>query len=393
MKTLALKELDGVLAEWPFYMERAIGLAASVFNATPNPRVGCVIVKEGRVIGEGWHSAAGEKHAEIVALENAGSLVKNSTAFVSLEPCAHQGRTPPCTEALIAAGVDRVVIASVDPDERVSGRGIKALEEANIEVYQLLDFDQQARSINPGFFKRQELGMPFVRLKLAMSIDGRTALSNGKSKWITSPEARKDVQKLRAQSCAIVTGIGTILLDDPSLTVRTSELGLDEKQLKYNQVSLSKNPTRVVIGDYKKIPATAKVIHSEGMVKFFTSDKVLGEFKYPENVEIVEINSNQERVDLASVLERLASELKFNEVLVEAGPTLSAEFIKQNLVDEFITYNAPKILGSDAKPLINFTGLSSLEESIKFSVKEICEVGSDIKTTFIPNLRKCSQEL
>jgi len=393
MKTLALKELDGVLAEWPFYMERAIGLAASVFNATPNPRVGCVIVKEGRVIGEGWHSAAGEKHAEIVALENAGSLVKNSTAFVSLEPCAHQGRTPPCTEALIAAGVDRVVIASVDPDERVSGRGIKALEEANIEVYQLLDFDQQARSINPGFFKRQELGMPFVRLKLAMSIDGRTALSNGKSKWITSPEARKDVQKLRAQSCAIVTGIGTILLDDPSLTVRTSELGLDEKQLKYNQVSLSKNPTRVVIGDYKKIPATAKVIHSEGMVKFFTSDKVLGEFKYPENVEIVEINSNQERVDLASVLERLASDLKFNEVLVEAGPTLSAEFIKQNLVDEFITYNAPKILGSDAKPLINFTGLSSLEESIKFSVKEICEVGSDIKTTFIPNLRKCSQEL
>ena len=393
MKTLALKELDGVLAEWPFYMERAIGLAASVFNATPNPRVGCVIVKEGRVIGEGWHSAAGEKHAEIVALENAGSFVKNSTAFVSLEPCAHQGRTPPCTEALIAAGVDRVVIASVDPDERVSGRGIKALEEANIEVYQLLDFDQQARSINPGFFKRQELGMPFVRLKLAMSIDGRTALSNGKSKWITSPEARKDVQKLRAQSCAIVTGIGTILLDDPSLTVRTSELGLDEKQLKYNQVSLSKNPTRVVIGDYKKIPATAKVIHSEGMVKFFTSDKVLGEFKYPENVEIVEINSNQERVDLASVLERLASDLKFNEVLVEAGPTLSAEFIKQNLVDEFITYNAPKILGSDAKPLINFTGLSSLEESIKFSVKEICEVGSDIKTTFIPNLRKCSQEL
>lgn len=393
MKTLALKELDGVLAEWPFYMERAIELAASVFNATPNPRVGCVIVKEGVVIGEGWHSAAGEKHAEIVALENAGSLVKNSTAFVSLEPCAHQGRTPPCTEALIAAGVDRVVIASVDPDERVSGRGIEALEEANIEVYQLLDFDQQARSINPGFFKRQELGVPFVRLKLAMSIDGRTALSNGKSKWITSPEARKDVQKLRAQSCAIATGTGTILLDDPSLTVRTSELGLDEKQLKYNQASLSKNPIRVVIGDYKKIPDTAKVIHSEGMVKFFTSDKILGEFKYPENVEIVGVNSNQGGVDLTSVLKYLASESKCNEVLIEAGPTLSAEFIKQNLVDEFITYNAPKILGSDARPLINFTGLSSLEESIKFSVKEICEVGSDIKTTFVPNLRKCSQEL
>ena len=393
MKTLALKELDGLLAEWPFHMERAIELAASVFNATPNPRVGCVIVKEGVIIGEGWHSAAGEKHAEIVALENAGSLVKNSTAFVSLEPCAHQGRTPPCTEALIAAGVDRVVIASVDPDERVSGRGIKALEAANIEVFQLLDFDQQARAINPGFFKRQELGVPFVRLKLAMSIDGRTALSNGKSKWITSPEARKDVQKLRAQSCAIATGTGTILLDDPSLTVRTAELGLDEKQLKYNKASLSKSPTRIVIGDYKKIPATAKVIHNGGMVKFFTSDNISNEVNYPENVEIVEVNSNHGRVDLASVLKFLASESKYNEILIEAGPTLSAEFIKHNLVDEFITYNAPKILGSDAKPLINFTGLSSLEESIKFSVKEICEVGSDIKTTFIPNQKKCSQEL
>ena len=393
MKTLALKELDGLLAEWPFHMERAIELAASVFNATPNPRVGCVIVKEGVIIGEGWHSAAGEKHAEIVALENAGSLVKNSTAFVSLEPCAHQGRTPPCTEALIAAGVDRVVIASVDPDERVSGRGIKALEAANIEVFQLLDFDQQARAINPGFFKRQELGVPFVRLKLAMSIDGRTALSNGKSKWITSPEARKDVQKLRAQSCAIATGTGTILLDDPSLTVRTAELGLDEKQLKYNKASLSKSPTRIVIGDYKKIPATAKVIHNGGMVKFFTSDNISNEVNYPENVEIVEVNSNHGRVDLSSVLKFLASESKYNEILIEAGPTLSAEFIKHNLVDEFITYNAPKILGSDAKPLINFTGLSSLEESIKFSVKEICEVGSDIKTTFIPNQKKCSQEL
>ena len=393
MKTLALKELDGVLAKWPLYMKRAIELATSVFNATPNPRVGCVIVKKGEVIGEGWHSAAGEKHAEIVALENAGSCVNNSTAFVSLEPCAHQGRTPPCTEALIAAGVDRVVIASVDPDERVSGRGIKALEGANIEVFQLLDFDQQARAINPGFFKRQELGMPFVRLKLAMSIDGRTALSNGKSKWITSPEARKDVQKLRAHSCAIATGIGTILQDNPSLTVRTSELGLNKTQLKYNEFSLSRSPTRVVIGDYKKIPATANVICNKGLVTFFTSDKISNNITYPENVEIVELNANQGRVDLKSVLKYLASESKYNEVLIEAGPTLSAEFIKQNLVDEFITYNAPKILGSDAKPLINFTGLSSLEESIKFTVKEICEVGSDIKTTFIPNLRKCSQEL
>ena len=393
MKTLTLKELDGELAEWPFYMDKAIGLATSVFNATPNPRVGCVIVKDGSVIGEGWHSAAGEKHAEIVALEDAGSSAKNSTAFVSLEPCAHQGRTPPCSEALIAAGVDRVVIASVDPDERVSGRGIKALERANIKVFHLLDFDERAKAVNPGFFKRQEFGKPFVRLKLAMSIDGRTALSNGKSKWITSAEARRDVQRLRAQSCAIVTGIGTILMDDPSLTVRIPELGMDDMQLKHNKISLSKSPVRVVIGDYKKIPATAKVIQNKGVVRFFTSGKGCCVIDYPENVQIVEINSDNKRVDLESVLVSLASELKCNEVLVEAGPTLSADFIDQGLVDEFIIYKAPKILGSDAKPLINYTGLTSLDKSINFSVKEVCRLGADIKTTFIPNLRKCSQEL
>ena len=393
MKTLTLKELDGELAEWPFYMDKAIGLAASVFNATPNPRVGCVIVKGGSVIGEGWHSAAGEKHAEIVALEDAGPAAKNSTAFVSLEPCAHQGRTPPCSEALIAAEVDRVVIASVDPDERVSGRGIKALEEANIKVFHLLDFDDRARAVNPGFFKRQEFAKPFVRLKLAMSIDGRTALSNGKSKWITSSEARKDVQRLRAQSCAIVTGIGTILMDDPSLTVRIPELGIDDMQLKYNEMSLSKSPARVVIGDYKKIPATAKVIHNEGAVKFFTSAKGGSVTNYPENVEIFEIKSDSKRVDLESVLVSLASDSKCNEVLVEAGPTLSADFIDQGLVDEFITYKAPKILGSDAKPLINYTGLTSLDKSINFSVKEVCRLGSDIKTTFIPSFKECSQEL
>ena len=210
MKILTSQQLIGSFADWPSHMQRSIELAATVFNTTPNPRVGCVIVKDGQIVGEGWHSAAGQKHAEIVALERAGELANSSTAFVSLEPCAHTGRTPPCTKALISAGIGKVVIASVDPDERVSGRGIAALESANIEVFQLKDFDEKARAINPGFFKRHELGVPFVRLKLAMSIDGRTALSNGESKWITSAEARRDVQKLRAKSCAIVTGLSLI---------------------------------------------------------------------------------------------------------------------------------------------------------------------------------------
>ena len=385
MKILTSQQLIGSFADWPSHMQRSIELAATVFNTTPNPRVGCVIVKDGQIVGEGWHSAAGQKHAEIVALERAGELANSSTAFVSLEPCAHTGRTPPCTKALISAGIGQVVIASVDPDERVSGRGIAALESANIEVFQLKDFDEKARAINPGFFKRHELGVPFVRLKLAMSIDGRTALSNGESKWITSVEARRDVQKLRAKSCAIVTGMGTVLLDNPALTVRTKELGLDEEQLEKNKISLSEGPIRVVVGDHKKIPDTAKIIATPGSVKLFTSRSNAGEVKYANNVEVIPVDSDQERVNLRSVLVFLASQTKCNEVLVEAGPTLSAEFIKLKLVDEFIVYSAPKILGSDSRPLISLTGLSSLDEAINFSIKEVTEVGSDIKTTFIPN--------
>ena len=385
MKILTSQQLIGSFADWPLHMQRSIELAATVFNTTPNPRVGCVIVKDGQIVGEGWHSAAGQKHAEVVALERAGELANSSTAFVSLEPCAHTGRTPPCTKALIGAGIGQVVIASVDPDERVSGRGIAALESANIEVFQLKDFDEKARAINPGFFKRHELGVPFVRLKLAMSIDGRTALSNGESKWITSAEARRDVQKLRAKSCAIVTGMGTVLLDNPALTVRTKELGLDEEQLEKNKISLSEGPIRVVVGDHKKIPDTAKIIATPGSVKLFTSRSNAGEVKYANNVEVIPVDSDQERVNLRSVLVFLASQTKCNEVLVEAGPTLSAEFIKRKLVDEFIVYSAPKILGSDSRPLISLTGLSSLDEAINFSIKEVTEVGSDIKTTFIPN--------
>ena len=218
-----------------------------------------------------------------------------------------------------------------------------------------------------------------------MSIDGRTALSNGESKWITSVEARRDVQKLRAKSCAIVTGMGTVLLDNPALTVRTKELGLDEEQLKKNKISLSEGPIRVVVGDHKKIPDTAKIIATPGSVKLFTSRCNAGEVKYANNVEVIPVDSDQERVNLRSVLVFLASQTKCNEVLVEAGPTLSAEFIKRKLVDEFIVYSAPKILGSDSRPLISLTGLSSLDEAINFSIKEVTEVGSDIKTTFIPN--------
>jgi len=209
MKKISNNELDESILNWPIYMQRALDLACNVLNTTPNPRVGCVLVKGDRVVGEGWHVAAGEDHAEIMALKQAGANAESALAFVSLEPCAHVGRTGPCSSALIEAGVSKVIVASIDPNPEVAGQGVSNLLDAGIEVIQLVDFDQVARQINPGYFKRRESGLPFVRCKLAMSLDGRTALANGESKWITGPAARADVQRLRAESSAIITGIET----------------------------------------------------------------------------------------------------------------------------------------------------------------------------------------
>ena len=227
MKALQNQQLNPAILEWPVYMRRALQLAGNVLCTTPNPRVGCIIVNNNSVVGEGWHIAAGQAHAEVMALQSAGDLTQGATAFVSLEPCAHRGRTGPCSQALIKAGIAIVVVAGVDPDERVAGQGIRDLETAGIEVFHLTDFESEARDLNAGYFKRQESGLPLVRLKLAMSLDGRTALANGESKWITGKEARADVQKLRASSSAVITGINTVLSDDPALNVRANELALN----------------------------------------------------------------------------------------------------------------------------------------------------------------------
>ena len=392
MQTLRNTELDALQTAWPQHMQRAIQLAASVFSAAPNPRVGCVIVGGNAeagdsVLGEGWHQGAGLSHAEPVAIANAIRLAAGSTAFVTLEPCCHTGRTGPCSSALIEAGVSRVVIASKDPNPKVSGGGIAALEAAGVEVFFLQDFEDSARRLNRGFFSRLERRRPFVRCKLAMSLDGRTALANGESKWITGAEARSDVQRLRAECDAIVTGIETVLADDPALTLRQAELKLNAQQLVWNELRLSNPPLRVVLDSRGRLSETAKIVTEPGRCIAY---RLHGANSFAEASSPVEERSapntgeSLSRVDLLSVLESLAELDECNEVLVEAGATLSGSFIEAGLVDELIVFIAPKLLGSDGRPLLGMSGLNELSDAIEFKVESLEQVGADIKVTLRP---------
>ena len=392
MQTLRNTELDALQTAWPQHMQRAIQLAASVFSAAPNPRVGCVIVGGNAeagdsVLGEGWHQGAGLPHAEPVAIANAIRLAAGSTAFVTLEPCCHTGRTGPCSSALIEAGVSRVVIASKDPNPKVSGGGIAALEAAGVEVFFLQDFEDGARRLNRGFFSRLERRRPFVRCKLAMSLDGRTALANGESKWITGAEARSDVQRLRAECDAIVTGIETVLADDPAMTLRQAELGLNAQQLVWNELRLSNPPLRVVLDSRGRLSEAAKIVTEPGRCIAY---RLHGANSFAEASSSVEARlapntgESPSRVDLLSVLESLAELDECNEVLVEAGATLSGSFIEAGLVDELIIYIAPKLLGSDGRPLLGMSGLNELSDAIEFKVESVEQVGADIKVTLRP---------
>ncbi|MBT4781832.1 MAG: bifunctional diaminohydroxyphosphoribosylaminopyrimidine deaminase/5-amino-6-(5-phosphoribosylamino)uracil reductase RibD [Gammaproteobacteria bacterium] len=392
MQTLRNTELDALQTAWPQHMQRAIQLAASVFSAAPNPRVGCVIVGGNAeagdsVLGEGWHQGAGLPHAEPVAIANAIRLAAGSTAFVTLEPCCHTGRTGPCSSALIEAGVSRVVIASKDPNPKVSGGGIAALEAAGVEVFFLQDFEDGARRLNRGFFSRLERRRPFVRCKLAMSLDGRTALANGESKWITGAEARSDVQRLRAECDAIVTGIETVLADDPAMTLRQAELGLSAQQLVWNELRLSNPPLRVVLDSRGRLSETAKIVTEPGRCIAYRLDGANSSVEASSPIAVrLAPNSGESvsRVSLLSVLESLAELDECNEVLVEAGATLSGSFIEAGLVDELIVYIAPKLLGSDGRPLLGMSGLNELSDAIEFKVESVEQVGADIKVTLRP---------
>ena len=391
MKVVHNSELEESSANWPNHMQRAIDLACSVLTTTPNPRVGCVITLNDTVLAEGWHTAAGQAHAEAAALQNSQRDVTGGTAFVSLEPCNHQGKTGPCSDALIAAGVSRVVIAMSDPNPAVAGEGIKKLEAAGIEVFHLVDFQASARAINVGFLKRWEKGRPYVRMKMAMSLDGRTALANGESKWISGAASRADVQKLRAQSSAIITGVGTVLADDPKLTVRLEELGLSEAQLLSNAQNLQRQPLRVVLDSKLQTPAVASILSAEGAAVIYTGAAAnIADYVHGDTVDIRALDSSDSGVNLISVLESLAADYECNEVLLEAGPTLCGAFLKQGLADELIVYIAPRIFGSDARPLLTLKGIESLADTFDFTIFEMQQIGDDIKVTLQPSTQTVS---
>lgn len=343
------------------YMTRALQLAEQgLWTTDPNPRVGCVIVKDGEVVGEGWHHKAGEPHAEINALNMAKEKAKNSTVYVTLEPCCHFGRTPPCSQALILAGVSRVVVAMVDPNPKVAGQGLAQLQAAGIETESGV-LQEQAETLNIGFIKRMREKLPFVRLKLAMSLDGRTAMKNGESQWITSSDARADVQRWRARSSAILTGINTILADDPALTVRLP--------------NIPHQPLRVVLDTQLRISPHAKIFKENGRNLILTSKKTSSIFP---NTEIKQIPLKDNRLNLLEVCKTLA-EHEVNELFVECGATLAGAFISEKLVDELILYVAPTFLGDQARGLLQLPQLIHLQDRINFQIKEIRHIGQDLR--------------
>lgn len=361
-------------------MARAVKLAArGQYTCMPNPLVGCVITSGDSVVGEGWHQFAGQAHAEVNALERTGSQAKDTTAYVTLEPCSHYGRTPPCADALIAAGVSRVVYGMTDPNPSVAGQGLEKLRQAGITVDGPI-LEAEARQLNKGFIKRQEQGLPLVTIKLAMSLDGRTAMESGESQWITGAAARQDVQRLRAKSCAIVTGIGTVLHDDPSLTVRADELGF-ENTAEAAKVA-ARQPLRVVVDSQLKTPADAKVLSSEGEVFIVTA----GNNTLKNNTEVVCLAENNGQVDLPALL-TLLTEKECNNVLVEAGAELAGAFLQAGLVDEFVVYMAPKLLGSSARPLLTLP-FERMDQQVSLDIQDVRQVGDDLRITAKPVVRE-----
>lgn len=362
------------------FMARVFRLAERGFYTTmPNPRVGCLLVKEGQVIAEGWHERAGEGHAEVNALRVAGENARGATAYVSLEPCSHQGRTGPCSQALVDAGVSRVVYAMEDPNPLVSGRGIELLRNASVEVDGPI-LEDDARALNPGFIRRMERKLPYVRCKMAMSMDGRTAMASGESKWITGPKARADVQRLRARSCAIISGVGSILQDNASLTVRVDELGLPNAE-----AAAAKQPLRVILDSQLRTPRNALMFKQSTPILLVHNGQVdEAQLKdWPEFVELIALPAKDGRIDLQALVRELANR-QCNEVLVEAGANLAGSFLRRGLLDEIVIYMAPKLLGSNALPLFNLP-LDTMSAALSLKIKDVRAVGRDWRITAVPD--------
>jgi diaminohydroxyphosphoribosylaminopyrimidine deaminase/5-amino-6-(5-phosphoribosylamino)uracil reductase len=361
------------------YMARALELARKgVYSTHPNPRVGCVIVRDGEVVGEGWHVRAGEPHAEVHALRQAGDKAKGATAYVTLEPCSHHGRTPPCADALVNAGVVRVVAAMQDPNPDVAGRGLLRLMSAGIAVQSGV-LEGEALAINKGFLKRMEHGLPYVRVKLAMSLDGRTAMASGESQWITGPEARSAVQRLRAQSSVVLTGADTVLADQARLTVRPDELGLNAE---LTALAVTRPPLRVLVDGRLRVPLDAPFFKAGSALVVTCAAASARERYHEEGHEMLALPSSGGHVDLRKLLVELASR-GVNDVLVEAGPKLAGAFTRLGLVDEFQIFVAGKFMGSSARPLLDLP-LAQMSEALELKIIEMRAVGNDWRVIAIP---------
>lgn len=361
------------------FMARALELARrGRFTTMPNPNVGCVIVKDGKIVGEGYHQRAGEPHAEVYALRMAGDLARGATAYVTLEPCSHHGRTPPCCDALIAAGVSRVVAAMQDPNPQVAGRGLYRLQQAGIEVSHGLMMGE-AEALNRGFLKRMRTGFPYVQLKLGASLDGRTAMASGESQWITSPQARRDVQRLRAQSSAILSSSATVLADDPAFTVRWNEL--DDLSPVDMTVSPSRQPVRVIVDSQNRVTPQHNIIQQPGQT--WLARYAPDSQSWPQDVEQLVIAPHQGHIDLVVLMMQLGRR-QMNNVWVEAGPALSGALLQAGLVDELIIYLAPKLLGTDARGLCTLPGLEKLIDAPEFVFSQIRQTGPDLCLHLIP---------
>lgn len=353
------------------HMARALELARrGLYTTDPNPRVGCVIVNDGVVVGEGWHERAGTPHAEIHALRAAGERARGATVYVSLEPCCHQGRTPPCSTALIEAGVGRVVAALEDPNPQVAGGGLAALRAAGIDA-SIGPLAAVARDLNLGFVQRMQHGRPYVRLKLATSLDGRTALAQGESKWISSDAARLDVQRLRARSSAILTGVNTVIADDPALTVRAFDIG--------------RQPLRIVIDRQLRCPPTAQLLRLPGQTLIVYAEHHAERAATLEaaGAQLLSLPDTRGGVDFAALGAALAAR-QINEVLVESGAGLSGALLSARFVDELIVYLAPHVLGSSARGMFDIPALDTMQARIGLHIRDVCAIGEDWRITAVP---------
>ncbi len=355
-------------------MARALRLAEQgLFTTTPNPRVGCVIVADGAVVGEGWHVRAGEPHAEVHALRAAGERSRGATAYVTLEPCSHHGRTPPCADALIDAGVARVVAAMRDPNPQVAGHGLELLTLAGITVQTGL-LEAEARELNIGFISRMTRGRPWLRLKTASSLDGKTALRNGASKWITGPAARADVQRWRARACVVLTGVGTVRADDPQMNVR---------EISASDMATPRQPLKVIVDSRLSTPPNAKILQGGAFIACAEADYLRRTALEAAGAQILELPGADGRVDLRALVREFGQQ-GINEVHVEAGATLNGALLAAGLVDEWLAYLAPVAMGHAARGLFDMPELRDMADRRRFELLDLRQLGDDLRLRMRP---------